>query len=126
MRPLPVQALGGAPGYVRGLAVIRGAPVPVVDLNVLLGDDGGAHAVGRFAVIDVGERRVALAVDAVHGLRRVDAASVGGLPPLLHGVAGDVVEGIGVADAQLLMVLRAARIIPDGAAMAPTAPTEAP
>ena len=113
LRPLPVQPLGGVPAYVRGLSVIRGAPVPVVDVNLLIGDDGSEHAAGRLAVIDVGERRIALAVDAVLGMQRLDAHLIGRLPPLLHGVASDVVEAIGVADARLLVVLRAARLGPD-------------
>lgn len=126
LRPLPVQPLGGVPGYVRGLSVIRGAPVPVVDLNLLIGDDGNEHAAGRLAVIDVGERRVALAVDAVLGLQRLGAHLVDRLPPLLHGVTSDVVEAIGVADARLLMVLRAACLVPDEVWSALTAGQEAP
>src|ERR1700704_3300860 len=31
MRVLPIEAVSGAPSYVRGLCVIRGAPVAVVD-----------------------------------------------------------------------------------------------
>ncbi|HZE91839.1 MAG TPA: chemotaxis protein CheW, partial [Rhizobacter sp.] len=37
MRPLPTETIAGAPDFVCGLAVIRGAPVPVVDLARLLG-----------------------------------------------------------------------------------------
>src|SRR5579864_4751234 len=39
MRPLPIAPLAGAPEIVRGLSVIRGAPVPVVDLGRLLGSE---------------------------------------------------------------------------------------
>src|SRR5580692_5756315 len=37
MRPLPTSPIPGAPAFVDGLAVIRGAPVPVVSLSRLLG-----------------------------------------------------------------------------------------
>jgi chemotaxis signal transduction protein len=35
------------------------------------------------------------------------------LPPILRDVAADLIEAIGTRDAQLLVVLRAARIVPD-------------
>lgn len=36
MRPLPIERVAGAPDLVRGLAVIRGVPVPVVGLPASL------------------------------------------------------------------------------------------
>ena len=67
MRPGPIEPLAGAPEVVRGLAVIRGAPVPVVDLASLLGD--GEHSVPtRFVTVRTGERNVALLVDEVMGI----------------------------------------------------------
>lgn len=113
MRPLPIQAIAGAPSYLPGLSVIRGAPVPVVDLSLLLRADRGEHVARRFVVLDVAERRVALAVDCVHGVRDLDLGRLGDLPPLLRDATGDAVEAIGVADAQLLVVLRAACIVPE-------------
>jgi hypothetical protein len=52
---------------VRGLAVIRGVPLPVVALAALFHADPGAC--GCFVVVRTGERRVALAVDAVRSGR---------------------------------------------------------
>jgi purine-binding chemotaxis protein CheW len=43
MRPLPIEPLGGMPGFVQGIAIIRGAPVPVVDAGALLGSAGAAR-----------------------------------------------------------------------------------
>ena len=39
MRPLSLQPFHGMPPFVDGLSIIRGAPVPVVDLARLLGND---------------------------------------------------------------------------------------
>ena len=44
MRALPVEPIPGAPSFVPGLAIIRGAPMPVVDLGLLT---GGRSASGR-------------------------------------------------------------------------------
>src|SRR5882724_8841487 len=68
MRPLPIEALSGPLDGVRGLSVIRGEPVPVIDLGTLLGASG-CSVCTRFIAIRVGGRRIALAVDAVLGIR---------------------------------------------------------
>ena len=113
MRPLPIEPVAGTPGFVRGVSVIRGAPTPVVDLKALLENGENSATYGRFVTMKLGERRVAIGVDGVVGLRNLDSAQLGELPPILRDVAADLIEAIGTRDAQLLVVLRAARIVPD-------------
>ncbi|HEX7478651.1 MAG TPA: chemotaxis protein CheW [Polyangiales bacterium] len=113
MRPLPIEPVAEMPDFVRGVSVIRGAPTPVIDLNALLGNGENSATYGRFVTMKLGERRVALGVDGVVGLRNLDSAQLGELPPILRDVAADLIEAIGTRDAQLLVVLRAARIVPD-------------
>jgi purine-binding chemotaxis protein CheW len=93
--------------------MIRGAPTPVVDLKALLENSENSATYGRFVTVKLGERRVAIAVDGVAGLRDLDSAQLGELPPMLQDVAAGLIEAIGTRDAQLLVVLRAARIVPD-------------
>ena len=109
MRPLPIEPLAGAPPYVRGISVIRGEPVPVVDVARLLCGDESAPS--RLVTIAVGDRKVALTVDSVLGVRAVPAGSFQALPPLLEGV--DLVSAIGILDAELMLVLQGARLLPD-------------
>ena len=90
-----------------------GAPTPVVDLRALLESGPNSASYGRFVTLKVGPRRVAVGVDGVVGSRSLDAAQLGELPPMLRDVAADLIEAIGTRDAQLLVVLRAARIVPD-------------
>jgi purine-binding chemotaxis protein CheW len=112
MRPLPVEPIASAPLFVSGLAIVRGVPTPVVDAGRLLGagDDGQPT---RFVVVRVGERRVVLAVEAVVGLRTLSAAALRELPPLIQEASADVIAAIGALDAALLVVLRAARLLPE-------------
>ena len=112
MRPLPVEPIGAVPSFVLGLAIIRGSPIPVVDLQSAMGL-GRAEAPSRFVVLRIGQRRVALAVGAVIGIRELDRAFVDATPPLLRDARADVVEAIGVLDAQLLFLLRASRLLPE-------------
>jgi purine-binding chemotaxis protein CheW len=111
MRPLPIQALESAPHGVLGAAVVRGEPIPVVSAAALL-DAEGESVAGRFVALRVGERRVALAVDAVIGVRTISTEVLGTVPPLLAR-SGRAVASLGTLDASLLVVLDAARLIPD-------------
>ena len=113
MRPLPIEPVAGTPAFVRGVSVIRGLPTPVVDLKALLENGENSATYGRFVTIKAEERRVAIGVDGVAGLVNLDSAQLGELPSILRDVAADLIEAIGTRDAQLLVVLRAARLVPD-------------
>jgi purine-binding chemotaxis protein CheW len=110
MRLLPVRTIAEAPPILLGTAVIRGRAVPVVDIGLLLGE---APVSARYLVaVRVGERKVALAVEEIVGVR--DLAQTGAeLPPLLDAAAGKAIEAIEVLDSEWLLRLRAARLLPD-------------
>jgi purine-binding chemotaxis protein CheW len=111
MRPLPVEAIAGVPSYVLGLSIIRGAPVPVVDTAGLISAERARPS--RFVTIRAGRRHVALAVDAVLGIRPLPAESLAELPPLLGPDRADVIAALASLDARLLLVLEATRIVPE-------------
>jgi len=119
MRPLPVDPLAGAPPFVLGLAIIRGDPTPVVDANRLLGASAGSStpilppSAARFVSLNLGRRTAALAVDAVLDIRSLPAGMLASIPPLLHGADTALVSLIGALDTKLLLVLEAARLVPD-------------
>jgi len=110
LRVLPIEPVSGAPRYVLGLCVIRGSAVPVVDTGLLLGDQTTKSE--RLITIRTGDRAIALAVEAVLGIRAIRAETFNELPPLLREAAGEAIASIGVLDAELLFVLRTARIVP--------------
>ena len=110
MRPLPVSPMPGVPPFVRGVAVIRGLSVPVVDLGMLLGAVAPAAA-GRWVVLRLGERRVALAVEAVRGVVRLEGSMLASAPPLLRDARAEFIETMGVMDQQLYLTLNSGRIL---------------
>jgi purine-binding chemotaxis protein CheW len=112
MRPLPITPLPGSPRFVLGVSIIRGEPVPVIDVATLLVDADPTEPT-RFVTVEVGERTAALAVDAVLGVRTLPPDEFDALPPLLEGANGDVIAAIGTLDAELLLVLRTGRLVPD-------------
>lgn len=117
MRPLPVRPLAAMPSFVRGLAVIRGVPVPVIDAAALLGgsDEGGRDGgiAARFVALRAGARSVVLSVAAVLGVREMSEVSLQDLPPLFEQKSHEAVAAVGALDAECLVVLRAARILPE-------------
>jgi len=111
MRPLPVEPLAGVPRPICGVAIIRRVPVPVVDVAWLLAGKE-SHAT-RFVTVKAGGRRVALMVDAVVGVRALPTDSLEELPPLLRDASAEAIATIGSLDAELLVVLRSANLVPE-------------
>lgn len=111
MRPLPVEPIAGAPTGVSGVAVIRGMPLPVLDLATVL--DGADHPATRFITVKTGTHSVALAVASVAGLRHLSIDTVSGIPPLLSEANANAVTAIGTLDSELLVVLNTAHLVPE-------------
>ena len=111
MRPLPTTPIPGAPSFVVGLAIIRGMPVPVVDLSRLL--SGIDTLPTRLVCVRTERGRVALAVDHVHGVRSLASESLHALPPLLQCADAQVIAAVGMLDAELLLVMQIARVVPE-------------
>lgn len=129
MRPQPVEPLDGLPPFVLGASVIRGTPIPVVDGRLLI-EGVRSNASERDARLDArearfvtlrvsgadgSERRVALLVDGVLGVRRARSDLTASLPPLLDRADGSVLATIGTLDSRLLVTLHTARLVPDEA-----------
>jgi purine-binding chemotaxis protein CheW len=118
MRPLPIEPMSGMPPFVLGLAIIRGFPTPVVDAGRLVGSAASPSSIvspspARFVSLKLGERTAALSVDAVLDVRSLPAETLSAIPPLLCGEDAELVSIIGALDAKLLLVLEAARLLPD-------------
>jgi purine-binding chemotaxis protein CheW len=109
MRPLPVEPFAQAPLGVQGMAIIRGAPLPVLALAALL--DGHSDKPARFITVKIADRQIALAVGAVMGVESIAAVSLQQLPPLLGVANTEAVQAIGAIDTQLLLLLNAARLV---------------
>ena len=111
MRPLPIEVFAGPPLFVEGLSIIRGKPVPVVDVGKLLGDPQAPA--GRFVTLRAADRSVALAVEGVLGVFALGNVAIGDLPPLLRDAGAEAISAMGVLDEELLVVLSHARIVPE-------------
>ena len=115
---MPIEPLMGTPPFVLGLAIIRGFPTPVVDAGSLVGPSISPSPIlspspARFVSLKLGDRSAALAVDAVLDVCSLSSETLSNIPPLLLGGDAQLVSVIGALDSKLLLVLEAARLVPD-------------
>jgi len=76
--------VGSGPPMVRGLCIIRGAPVPVIDAALLF--DERSTRCERLVTVRTGERTIAFAAEAVLGVEAIRPQALQQLPPLLRNV----------------------------------------
>jgi purine-binding chemotaxis protein CheW len=117
MRPLPLRPCDPSCRAVTGLAVVRGQPLPVVELGKLLTKastgSSAEEPVRRFVSLRTGKSAaVVLAVSAVVGLRELSPTQYRELPPLMAQLSPEAVAQIGVVDGEFFAVLEAARLLP--------------
>jgi purine-binding chemotaxis protein CheW len=130
LRPPSYQPVAGAPSFVRGLALIRGNTIPLLDLGALLGQVTespqrvitlrvGQHCNSQQGNSQqgsgqhhAGERTVGLLVQSVVGVRKLPSGLFESAPKLLGQAAEECVALLGSLDAQLLVVLRSSKIVP--------------
>ena len=111
MRPLSIEPLAGLPPFVLGLSVLRGAPVPVIDLANLLGSAAPAlHT--RFVAVRAADRKALLAVESVVGVASLPERTLDSLPPLLGDMSAQAIDAIGSLDEGMLFVLKSGHIVP--------------
>lgn len=109
-RALPLRGLARGPAYLRGASLIRGQPTPIIDLAVLLGGEALARP-ARYVVLRANSP-VAVAVDAVSGVRVTRRDSLGALPRLLNFAGGEHVRSLLSLDGDLVPVIASAFVLP--------------
>ena len=110
MRAQPIHPVTDGIPCVRGIAIIRGSPLPVVDAAMLLSSEASSTRATRLVSLKTADRRVALACDEVIGVRQIDQFA--DLPPLLSAANHDIVSAVATLDGELVLVLRSGRLLP--------------
>jgi purine-binding chemotaxis protein CheW len=112
MRPLPIEPLPGTPIFVSGMTVVRAEPVPVLNLEVLLGGPQGG-TVERFVTVYSKAGTFMLGVAEVLGIRELPVDKLRELPGLLGAEASSVALAVAGQDERLVTLLDTARLVPD-------------
>jgi purine-binding chemotaxis protein CheW len=103
----------GAPDYVRGMLNLRRKLVTIIDLRALYGMRGYADLCGaKVLVVEHGDEKFGLVVDAIENIVTIDAANKLGVPSLLRqqidpNLRNDMREVVELADSRTLLLLDA-------------------
>ncbi|MGC3959915.1 MAG: chemotaxis protein CheW [Verrucomicrobiota bacterium] len=114
LRALPLQPVGGAPTFVRGLSQVRGELLPVVELAALLSSDSGAPA-ARLVIVRAGQHHLALAVDDVLRVVKSELPQGTGVAPLLSQALPEQVAALATLDGAALLILQSTRLLSEEA-----------
>jgi purine-binding chemotaxis protein CheW len=110
MRALPIKSVSGVPRFVCGVSIVRGEPLAVVDIGLLIADQ--ATRADRLVTVRTSGRMVAILAERVIGVYSPQSEHLKQMPPLLLNAATETIAAIGILDAELLLFLRGAQIIP--------------
>lgn len=113
MRRLPIRTIQGALPFVRGLAQIRGALLPVIDVRALLGEPPEHSRSGApfFVTVQFGEQCAAIEADAIIGAQHIPLEQLEPLPSLLSETIGIFVEKLGSLDRRHLAFCSAVKLL---------------
>ena len=109
MRMLPIETVADVPSLVRGLCIIRGEPIAVIDAALLFGEP--AATINRLITVRTGQRIIALATESILGIRSIAPRDLRQLPPVFRDA--DSISSVVAHDEELVFFLRSARIVPD-------------
>lgn len=113
LRPLPVEPISGAPAFVLGASVVRGAPAAIIDAGRLI-SGVPLDTPGRWIILEIGDgRRVGLAVSSVLGVYPARLFDLREAPPLLADAEPAVIQALGRRDDALLSLLMIGRVVPE-------------
>jgi purine-binding chemotaxis protein CheW len=112
----PMTALPLMPAFVRGVINLRGAVVPVVDLNARFGRPastlGKKSCVVVFDALRQGERvELGLLVDAVSEVIKIAPGEIEGPPDFGSAVRRDFIQGIGKVGQRFVVLLEPDRAL---------------
>ncbi len=106
-----ITPLPGTPAFVAGIINVRGQIVSVIDLKQFFDlPRKGLTDLNRVIILDDGQMKFGLLVDAVIAVQRLGLADVQPALPTLTGVRADYLHGV---TTQRTIVLNAARMLAD-------------
>lgn len=104
------------PGFIRGVIDLRGAVVPVIDLNTRFGR-GKTEVSQRTCIVileienDEGAQVLSIVVDAVIAVRQIDGASIEPAPNFGTRTKADFIDGMAKVNGGFVMLLGLGKVM---------------
>jgi purine-binding chemotaxis protein CheW len=103
--------LPSSPDFLEGMVTYDGIPVPVVDLRKRLEVPSPVDEQTRLMVLALDDQRVAVIVDEVREVLRVDSTTIVAPPPIVRGLAAAYIAGLVTRGDRMLVLLQATRLL---------------
>jgi purine-binding chemotaxis protein CheW len=102
-----ITTLPKSADYILGLFDLRGKVIPVINLSRKFGIDEqvSINKNIRAIVVDIGAKRVGLAIDSVSHVIKVDSKDIEPPPPIVKGISGRYITGIAKIDKGFVIIL---------------------
>jgi purine-binding chemotaxis protein CheW len=107
-RPAPLPK---SPDYLEGVVTYAGLPIPVVDLRKRLEVPAPIDEQTRLMVLALEDQRVAVIVDDVREVLRIDSTTIIAPPPIVRGLAAAYIAGLVTRGERTLVLLQAAKLL---------------
>lgn len=104
-------SLPQAPDFLEGVVPYGEGVVPLVDLRKRINLPAGYVEETRVMVLSFEDHQVAVVVDQVVEVLRVDARTITQPPPMVRGLAAEYISGIIARPPRTIVVLNAARLL---------------
>jgi len=110
-----ITPVPNAPPHVEGIVFSRGQVVPAVNLRLRFGFPRASYTLrSRLMVVQVGERRVGLIVDAAREFRNISAEAVQPPHESISGLSGQYLAGIANIGDRVVLLLNIPEVIKNG------------
>jgi purine-binding chemotaxis protein CheW len=107
-RPAPLPK---APAFLEGVVRYEEAAVPVLDLRKRLELPDALREETRLIVLRLDDQRIAMVVDEVREVMRVDSATITPPPPVVRGLAAPYIAGIIARGDRTIVLLHALKLL---------------
>jgi purine-binding chemotaxis protein CheW len=107
-RPSPLPK---APAFLEGVVRYEGGAVPVVDLRKRLELPDPQREETRLMVLALEDQRIAIVVDEVREVMRVDSTTITPPPPVVRGLAAPYIAGIIARGDRTIVLLHALKLL---------------
>jgi purine-binding chemotaxis protein CheW len=111
LRYSPPSPLPKAPEFLEGVMPYGDAAVPVIDLRQRFELEAPIREETRLMVLEMENQRVAVLVDEVREVLRVDATSIAAPGPVVSGLAAIYIAGIITRPERTIIVLNARKLL---------------
>ena len=107
-----ITQLPKAPSFVKGVINLRGDVIPIIDLREKFGLEQKEHTdLTRVIVVDVGTKSIGMVVDSVSHVIRIAQSEIEPPPPLIGGLSGEYIRGVGKMGEKLIILVNIDKIL---------------